>query len=72
MSEQGKKEILADILEVEVADIREDKMLEEFESWDSVAVLSVIAAVQENSGKYLHADDITKLKTVGDVLELLV
>lgn len=71
MSEQEKKEVLAEILEVEEDEVVETALLEDFDSWDSVAVLSVIAAVQENSGVYLHADDIKKLKTVKDIMDLL-
>ena len=43
MTREEKLEIIADILEVDVDDVKEDMVLEDFETWDSVAVLSVIA-----------------------------
>ena len=36
-------EIIADILEVECEEVVEDALLEEFETWDSVAVLGLIS-----------------------------
>lgn len=45
MTREEKLEIIADILEVDVDDVKEDMVLEDFETWDSVAVLSVIAMI---------------------------
>ena len=53
MTREEKLEIIADILEVDVDDVKEDMVLEDFETWDSVAVLSVIAMMDEHFGKYL-------------------
>ena len=50
---EEKIEIIADILEVEPDEVQEDMVLEDFETWDSVAVLSVIAMMDEHFGKYL-------------------
>ncbi len=70
MSKQEKCEVLAEILEVEEDEVLEDALLEDFESWDSVAVLSIIAEIQERKGVFMHADDIVKLKTVKDIFDL--
>ena len=53
MTREEKIEIIADILEVEPDEVQEDMVLEDFETWDSVAVLSVIAMMDEHFGKYL-------------------
>lgn len=63
-------EIIADILEVECEAVVQDAVLEEFETWDSVAVLGVISEVGEKTGKYLHASEIVALKTIGDIMKL--
>ena len=61
------KEQLAELLEVdEVKD-----SLEDFECWDSLTILSIIAWASENYGKTLLAKDINKAKTVGGLLALL-
>lgn len=70
MNEQEKLQVIADILEVEVGDFSEDDLLEEFESWDSVAILSVISVISEQTGRFLHASEISKLSTVRDLLNL--
>ena len=64
MTREEKIEIIADILEVEPEEVQED-----FETWDSVAVLSVIAMMDEKFGKYPHASEIRSYIKVGDLME---
>ncbi|MCM1232267.1 MAG: hypothetical protein NC489_19255 [Ruminococcus flavefaciens] len=71
MSREEKIETIADILETELEDVTEERLLEEFDTWDSVAVLGVISAVSEETGHYLHADEIRQLKTIGDLFDIL-
>ena len=68
MSREEKLEIIADILEVEAAELEEDMVLEDFETWDSVAVLSVIAMMDEKFGKYPHASEIRQYIRVIDLM----
>ncbi len=68
MSREEKLKILADILEVEVDELQEDMILDDFETWDSVAVLSVIAMMDEKFGKYPHASEIRQYKRVIDLM----
>lgn len=70
MTKEEKLELIADILEVEVEELNDEAVLEDFEAWDSVAVLSIISAVNEETGHFLHASEITALKTVADLLPL--
>lgn len=69
MTREEKIEIIADILEVEPDEVQEDMVLEDFETWDSVAVLSVIAMVDEHFGKYPHASEIRSYIKVGDLMK---
>ena len=69
MTREEKLEIIADILEVDVDDVKEDMVLEDFETWDSVAVLSVIAMMDEHFGHYPHASEIRSYVTVRDLLK---
>lgn len=71
MSEQEKIETLADILEMEEADITRDMLLDDCEAWDSVAVLSVISVMNENFNRFPHAEEITAYKTVGDLMDAM-
>lgn len=69
MEKNEKLEIIADILEVDVEDVKEDMLLEDFETWDSVAVLSVIAMMDEKFGKYPHASEIRQYIKVSDLMD---
>ena len=69
MTREEKIEIIADILEVEPDEVQEDMVLEDFETWDSVAVLSVIAMMDELFGKYPHASEIRSYIKVGDLMK---
>lgn len=50
-------------------DVKEDMVLEDFETWDSVAVLSVIAMMDEHFGKYPHASEIRSYVKVSDLMK---
>lgn len=63
------KEQLAELLEVD--EVKDSDVLEDFECWDSLTILSIIAWASENYGKTLLAKDINKTKTVGGLLALL-
>ena len=63
------KEQLAELLEVD--EVKDSDVLEDFECWDSLTILSIIAWASENYGKTFLAKDINKAKTVGGLLALL-
>ena len=69
MKREEKIEIIAEILEDEPDEVQEDMVLEDFETWDSVAVLSVIAMMDEHFGKYPHASEIRSYIKVGDLMK---
>lgn len=69
MTREEKLEIIAEILEVELEEVAEENILEEYESWDSVAVLSVIAVMNEKFNKFPHASEIREYKTVKNLMD---
>ena len=69
MTREEKLEVIADILEVE--EVEEDNVLEDFETWDSIAVLSVISVITEETGLFPHANEINKFKTVSDIMKAI-
>lgn len=62
---------VADILEVDESEINEEKKLDEYDTWDSIAVLAVISLINEKKGVFLHASEINSLKTVKDLINLI-
>ncbi len=62
-------EELAELLEVD--EVKDNEILSEFECWDSLTVLSIIAWASENYGKTLLAKDVNGAKIVGGLVALL-
>lgn len=64
------KQKLAEILEEET--VEDQDKLEEFDYWDSLAILGIISMVSENYKKTFKAADIRACKTVGDLCKLIL
>lgn len=60
---------LAEILEVEADDLSDDFQLGEL--WDSLAVVSTLALIDEVHDVSVGADDLAECKTVGDIEALI-
>jgi len=71
MTRDEKLDIIADILEVEPSELADNMQLEDFDTWDSVAILAIVSEVIDHTGKYMHASEIEALKTVEDLLKVL-
>lgn len=71
MTEQEKKEYIAESLEVDVETLKDDQLLEDFDTWDSVAVLSIIAIINEKFDRYPNAKEITACKTITDLMNAM-
>ncbi len=59
-------EKLTDIFETD--EVKLENVLKDFEEWDSLSVLSIIAMVDFDYGVTIFAKDIMKLKTVKNLL----
>ena len=60
---------LADILEVE--SVTESDLLEDFQEWDSLSVLSVIAMLDSEYRINLNAEDLKVAKTVAELWQIV-
>lgn len=68
----NKEKFLNDLAEIlEEDEVKESDVLKDFDAWDSLSILSIIALGNDNYGKQLSNDDIRSLKTVGDLEKLL-
>ena len=56
---------LADILEVER--VKPDDVLQQFENWDSLTALSILATVDASYGVNLTATELRKIGTAGEL-----
>ena len=71
MEKTHKIELLAEILDQDPEDIKEDMALEEIDEWDSLAILSFIAMMDEEFEKEVSGATIKSLITISDVLALM-
>ncbi len=71
MNTEKKMELLADILDVEVEEIQPELELSKMEEWDSIAVLSFIAMMDEEFGKEMKGSEIKQFVTVQDALDAM-
>lgn len=71
MSDQEKLEKIAEIMDLEVEDLKEDALLSDYEEWDSVAVLSFIALMDEEFGKAVKGAEIKEFVTIKDVMDAM-
>jgi acyl carrier protein len=63
--------LIDDIIESPPGTVREDQRLEDLEGWDSLAVVSFIAAINQSLGVTLSAEKLQRCKTVPDLLHLV-
>lgn len=61
---------LEEMLELDTGSLSPDTALDSLESWDSLAVISFIALVDEHFDHVVAGEDLAKAKTVGDLLAL--
>jgi acyl carrier protein len=71
MTKQEFLRELEDVLEADAESIKGDETLADLGSWDSLAVMSFIAMVDENYGVTLAASKLAAAKSVGDLIALL-
>lgn len=71
MDTSKKIEMLEDMLELDAGTLTPDMVLEDIDEWDSMAALSFIVLIDEEFGKTINGEDIKKLKTIQDVLDIM-
>lgn len=71
MNKQQFLEMLTEILEADAGTIKGDEDLENLENWDSLAVITFIAAVDEKMNFVVSGEQLSKAKTVGDLMALV-
>ncbi|HBY55531.1 MAG TPA: hypothetical protein DEG23_01780 [Coxiellaceae bacterium] len=61
----------SELLEIESGTIKGNEELIFIDNWDSLAVLGFIALADKKFGKILKPDDISRAKTVRDLINLI-
>lgn len=63
--------LMAEILEVEENDLTLNTILDDNESWDSMAKLSLIVVVSDEFNKKLTSSEIKYFHTIGDIVKFV-
>lgn len=65
------RQLLAEVLDMEPADIPDDMSIRTCDAWDSVAHIRIILAIEERTGRPLSSESIATLSSIDDVATLL-
>lgn len=65
------KEIVADQLDVDPADVAADKSFTEDFQADSLAIVELVLALEEKFDVKIPDDEVDKIKTVGDAVKYI-
>ncbi len=71
MSEQEKIALLEEIMDLDEGTLSLDSVLEDIDEWDSVAILSFIAAMDEHFEKTIKGSEIKAFVTVQDAIAVM-
>ena len=64
-------EIIAEALEIDKTVAENDLKLDPEDNWDSIALLSVIASIDEEFDIQLDGDKLAECRSISDILKLL-
>ncbi len=71
MTDEEKMQIIADVMDLETSEITPDTKLADLDSWDSVALLSFIAMMDEKFNKAIKGAEIRNFVTVQDAMNAM-
>jgi len=71
MTLREKLNLLEEMLDLETGSLNGDERLEDIEQWDSIAVISFIALVDEVFGRVIQSRQVKELKTVKDLTDIM-
>lgn len=60
--------VIKEALELEEKSVQLSDEFRNYDNWDSLAQLTLIAALDENFGVGIESDDFAKIKTLADLL----
>lgn len=64
-------ELLAEILDLEVEELTPETKLSTLAEWDSIAILSFIAMMDEEFGKAVKGAEIKQFETIQDAMNVM-
>ena len=71
MTENKKMELIAEVLEVEVDGLTPETKLGDLDEWDSIALISFIAMMDDEFDKIIKGSVVKEQKTVADLMAMM-
>ncbi len=71
MTKEKKIELLEEMMDLESGALTPDTELEDLEEWDSIALISFIALIDDEFNKVVKGSVIKEQKTVADLMALM-
>lgn len=71
MTNEQKIKTIEEILDLEEGTLTEETILKDLEDWDSVAIISFIAMMDDEFDKIIKGSVIREQKTVADLMALM-
>ena len=68
MTEKEKLQMLEEMLELEEGTLTCETVLEDLEEWDSIAIISFIALIDDEFEKQISSSKIKEFKKIDDLL----
>jgi acyl carrier protein len=65
------EQLLADLLQIPVAEVTDELAMKDLEVWDSLKHMELIASLEEQLGIQLTFDEIVTMRSVGDIKRVL-
>lgn len=71
MTNEKKLELIAEILDVEKETLTPETKLSDLEEWDSIALISFMAMMDDEFDKIVKGADVKVQKTIKDLMALM-
>ncbi len=72
MTDEKKIELLAELMDVDSETLTPDTVLKGMPEWDSIALISFIAMMDEEFNKVVKGAEVKEQKTVADLMAMMV
>ena len=71
MTDEEKIQLIAEVMDIDASEISPEMKLADLDSWDSVALLSFIAMMDEKFNKAIKGAEIRSFVTIQDAMDVM-
>ena len=71
MTNEKKIELIAEVMDIEAETLTPDTVLETIEEWDSIALITFIAMMDDEFDRVVKGKEVKEKKTVGELMAMM-